>query len=126
MRAQFLEYQSAVLTKALDLEKGEQRGHVHLGKGESIPYEVKGILGSGRFSEVEKVVSLISYREFARKKFRRGRQFEATKKEVKSFLTELRVLKRIHHIHCVEMVRLLFHRHYALEVAYISQQEPIC
>lgn len=70
---EFLQSQSLVLTKALDLEKGERGGHVHFGKDELIPYEVRGRLGTGGYGEVEKVVSLLSHREFARKKIRRAR-----------------------------------------------------
>jgi hypothetical protein len=104
-RAKFLECQSVVLTKAFDLEKGEQRKHVHFGKGEMLPYEVKAKLGSGGYGEVEKVISLISHREYARKRFRRSKNFLRAQKEVQDFLVELRILKRISHIHCVEMVR---------------------
>ncbi|KAI9766121.1 MAG: hypothetical protein M1839_005028 [Geoglossum umbratile] len=103
-RGEFLDCQSAVLTKSLDFEKGERRRHFHFGRGEPIPYEVRAKLGSGGYGEVEKVVSLISHCEFARKKFRRGRSSEKSQKEIKSFLSELQILRRIKHIHCVEMI----------------------
>lgn len=101
---EFLHCQSAVLTKTLDLEKGERGGHLYFGKGESVPYEVKGRLGSGSYGAVEKVVSLLSYQEFARKKVPRTRYGRKNEQGIKSFLAELRVLKRISHRHCVEMV----------------------
>jgi hypothetical protein len=106
IQSQFMQYQSAVLTKTLDLEKGEQGGHLYFGKGEPVPYEVKGRLGSGGYGEVEKVVSLLSYREFARKRIsRRTTRLRKNEHGIKSFLAELRVLKRISHNHCVKMVR---------------------
>jgi serine/threonine protein kinase len=103
-RATFLEIQSAVLTKALDLEKGEQKKHVYFGKEEMLPYEVKARLGSGGFAEVDKVVSLISHKEYARKRFKRRANVRGARKEIKTFLTELQVLKKISHFHCVEIV----------------------
>ena len=41
IQSQFLQYQPAVLTRTLDLEKGEQGGHLYFGKGQSAPYEVR-------------------------------------------------------------------------------------
>ncbi|KAH6669245.1 kinase-like domain-containing protein [Halenospora varia] len=105
IQCQFRYYQSAVLTKALDLEKGERGGHLHFGKGESAPYEAIGKLGSGAYGEVEKVISLLSHQEFARKKIsRRTRHLRKNEHGIKSFLAELRVLKRISHNHCVKMI----------------------
>jgi hypothetical protein len=100
----FLKSQSLVLTKTLDLEKGERGGHLHFGKDETIPYEVKGRLGTGGYGVVEKVISHLSHREFARKKVRRIRNLKANRQQIKDFLSELQILKRISHIHCVELV----------------------
>jgi hypothetical protein len=104
IRARFLEHQSVVLTKALDLEKGEQRRHIHFERGEELPYEVRGVLGKGSCGTVEKVISLISHREFARKRFKRVRNFSKAQHEIQTFLNEVQILKRISHTHCVEMV----------------------
>jgi hypothetical protein len=54
-----------VLTERLNLEKGEQGRHFYFGKEESALYKVKGILGCGAYSVVEKVISLLSYQEYA-------------------------------------------------------------
>jgi hypothetical protein len=81
----FLKSQSLVLTKTLDLEKGERGGHLHFGKDETIPYEVKGKLGTGGYSEVEKVTRHLSHREFARKKDRL-RTSKSTSNRSKTFL----------------------------------------
>jgi hypothetical protein len=101
----FLQYQYVVLTERLDLEKGEQGRHFCFGKEESAPYEVKGILGTGAYGVVEKVISLLSYQEYARKYLDGLCLAENVGKGSRaSFLTELRVLKRISHNHCVKMV----------------------
>ncbi len=103
VQSAFLKSQSLVLTKTLDLEKGERGGHLHFGKNAIVPYEVKGRLGTGGYGEVEKVISHLSHREFARKKVRRIKNRKA-QQQIKDFLGELRILKRISHIHCVELV----------------------
>jgi serine/threonine protein kinase len=61
-------------------------------------------LGSGAHGQVDKVMSTVSHREYARKQFRRQRG--TSKDAIKSFLIELQVLKRVHHHHCIELVRL--------------------
>jgi L1 cell adhesion molecule like protein len=101
-RASFLKSQSVVLSKSLRFEKSSERKHVHFTEGEPLPYEVVGRLGSGAHGFVDKVMSLISHREYARKSFRRIRG--VGKDHIKSFLMELQVLKKISHIHCVELV----------------------
>ena len=101
-RANFLRSQSVVLSKSLRFETSSERTHAHFTDGEPLPYEVVGRLGSGAHGYVEKVMSLISHREYARKSFRRVKRIG--KENIKSFLIELQVLKRISHIHCVELV----------------------
>ncbi|KAI9765554.1 MAG: hypothetical protein M1839_005420 [Geoglossum umbratile] len=103
-RAQFLECQSAVLTKALDLENGDHGKHAHFGRGEPLPFEFKATLGSGGYGTVDKVISLLSHREYARKAFKRGRNFSKAKEDIRSFLTEIQVLRRVQHIHCIELI----------------------
>jgi hypothetical protein len=99
IQSEFLRSQPLVLTKILDLEKGERGGHLHFGKGEPIPYEVKGRLGTGGYGEVEKVISLLSHREFARKKVRRIRNLNASQQQIKDFLGELRILPFASHLY---------------------------
>ena len=95
--------QSLVLTKAVDLEKSELKPHAHFGKDEVFPFEVREKLGRGGFGTVNKIFSAFSNREYARKRFKRGRSSES-KQDVQSFRTELQALKRIQHPHCVELV----------------------
>ncbi|KAH0558930.1 hypothetical protein GP486_004444 [Trichoglossum hirsutum] len=102
-RAGFLQSQYVVLSKALRFEKNSDRKHAHFAQGEPLPFEVVGRLGSGAHGYVDKVMSTVSHREYARKLFRRKRGF--SKDGIKSFLMELQVLKRVSHIHCVELVQ---------------------
>ena len=69
----FLEPQSLVLTKALTLENSSLARHAHLGKDDVFPFEEGEKLGEGGYGPVHRVVSKLSGREFARKRFRRGR-----------------------------------------------------
>jgi len=50
-RANFVQAQSVVLTKAIDIEKGENGLHQNFARGEPIPFETKGILGAGGFGQ---------------------------------------------------------------------------
>jgi serine/threonine protein kinase len=114
MQTQFLDVQTVVLTKGLDLEKDERKRHIHFSRDETMPFEVGAELGGGRFSQVHKITSSISKQEYARKKFRRGVGFR-NESEIKSFKVELQVLKKIHHHHCVELVRNAFPVFHRLE-----------
>jgi hypothetical protein len=58
IQSEFLQSQSLVLPKTLDLEKGERGEHLHSGNSEQIPDEVKGKLGTGISGDVEKVISI--------------------------------------------------------------------
>jgi hypothetical protein len=98
----FLETQQFVLTKTIDLENGKG-GHAHFTRDDPFPFEVKEKLGEGGYGYVDKIVSPLSGREFARKRFRRG---NTRKGDLQSFKTELQILKRIRYTHCVELVRI--------------------
>lgn len=107
-RAQFLRTQEAVFSKALELERGSKldddrmnRRHAHFSHGEPLPFKVIAILGSGAHGFVDKVVSTLSWREYARKRFKRS---AINKKDVKTFLNEVKILKSLEHKHCIDMV----------------------
>lgn len=100
---EFLEAQKLVLTKAVDLEKDGEKKHFHFSRGDTIPFKGLGELGRGGYATVDKVSSLFSRRQYARKLFKR--QNGGNRTAVQSFMTELRALKKIHHRHCVELVR---------------------
>ena len=99
---EFIATQPLVLTKALDLENNT-KSHAHFTRGDPFPFEVKGTLGTGGYGTVDRISSPLSGREFARKRFRRN-NMRGTRLE--SFMNEVKVLKRLHHIHCVELVSI--------------------
>jgi len=111
-RTQFLDTQEAVFSKALELERGAKlddqrlhRKHAHFDHGEPLPFRVIGNLGSGAHGFVDKVVSTLSYKEFARKRFKRS-QATVNQKEAKTFLNEVKILKTLRNRHCIDMVCL--------------------
>jgi hypothetical protein len=103
IKAQFLTTQSVVFTQALDLEKKEGR-HATFAADEPLWFESRGKLGRGAFGVVDKVVSLITLHEYARKRMRRGNNFTKSKREIKEFKAELAILKTVNHHHCVKLV----------------------
>lgn len=93
------------MTKSIGIEKGEEGKHCHFRRNEPLPFEVKGILGSGGFGQVDKVLSLISFKEYARKRIPRNKAFGGRGTEdVKQFVAEIEILKRLKHRHVVEFV----------------------
>ena len=105
VRTKFKEAQSLVLTRLLDLEKGEHGQHLHFSKGEMLPFEFKGVLGTGSFGQVDRVLSCVSYKEYALKRIHRAKAFGPdSSKAVKQFVVEINTLKRAKHRHIVELV----------------------
>jgi heat shock protein 1/8 len=102
-RARFIDQQTVVFSKSLLFEASAHRKHAHFAHGEPLPFQVVAKLGAGAHGQVDKVMSTISHREYARKQFRRQRG--TSKDAIRSFLVELQVLKRVQHHHCIELVR---------------------
>ncbi|CAI7653857.1 unnamed protein product [Penicillium bialowiezense] len=105
MRKMFLESQKLILTRSMDLEKGAEGHHCHFGRGDLIPFESKGVIGSGGFGQVDRVLSHISFREYARKQVSRklafsGRGIEA----LRGMIGEIEAMKKLKHHHIVEFV----------------------
>jgi TolA-binding protein/tRNA A-37 threonylcarbamoyl transferase component Bud32 len=110
-RSQFVDAQSLVMTKSMDLEKGEEGQHCHFREQEPLPFEMRGNLGSGAFGQVDRVLSTISFQEYALKRVSRsnifrGRTVDIQRKRacVEQFIAEIKVLKRLKHRHVVEFV----------------------
>ncbi len=104
-RSEFVHTQNLVLTKSMDLEKGGEGQHRYFRRNEPLPFERKEVLGSGGFGQVDKVLSLISFREYARKLVPRNTVFGGRRTEdVKRFIAEIEILKRLKHRHVVEFV----------------------
>ncbi|KAK3312216.1 kinase-like domain-containing protein [Apodospora peruviana] len=104
LQSKFLEVQGVVLSKGFRLEKGSDRKHALFSADEPLPFQVIGRLGRGAHGSVDKVMSTISHREYARKIFRKRKGLK--QEDIRTFKTELDVLKRVHHWHCVELVGL--------------------
>ena len=102
-RNEFIEAQRLVLTKSLTLEK-EDGKHRHFLKQEDIPMVKLAELGRGGFGIVEKVISTISYKEYARKLIPRGPTFRKNKEVLREFEMELATLQKLSHRHIVELV----------------------
>ena len=104
-RSEFVVAQDLVITNSMGLEKGEEGQHCYFRRNEPLPFEVKGILGSGGFGQVDKVLSLISFKEYALKRVPRNKAFGGRgTEEVKQFIAEIEILKRLKHRHVVEFV----------------------
>jgi serine/threonine protein kinase len=102
-RFEFLEAQDLVLTKAFDLER-EDGKHRHFSKAEDVPMRKLEELGKGGFGYVDRVVSTITYKEYARKLIPRGRTFKKNMEVLKDFERELGHLKKLSHIHIVKLI----------------------
>jgi hypothetical protein len=100
---EFITTQDLVLTKGLSLENNT-KGHAHFTRDDLFPFEIKETLGRGGFGVVDRISSHFSGQEYARKRFRRGKNF--CKRELHSFMNELTILKRLHHIHCIDLVSI--------------------
>ncbi|KAJ5025737.1 kinase-like protein [Bipolaris maydis] len=104
-RSQFVATQDLVMTKSMDLEKGEEGQHCFFREHKSLPLEMKGVLGSGGFGRVDRVLSLISFQEYALKRVPRSAAFSGRKTEaIKQFIAKIKASKRIKHHHVVDFV----------------------
>ncbi|KEQ74761.1 kinase-like protein [Aureobasidium namibiae CBS 147.97] len=104
-RSDFIKNQTAVLTKSLNLEKREGGQHCFFEKDEYLPLQGEGILGVGGFGQVDKVLSLISFKKYARKRVLRTTAFGGRNAPAqRAFIKEIEILKRLKHWHIVEFV----------------------
>ncbi|KAH7118945.1 kinase-like domain-containing protein, partial [Dendryphion nanum] len=105
VREEFLKAQSRVLTKSLSLELGKEGHHCIFSHEDSVPFETQAKLGAGSFGEVDRVLNLITWKEFARKRVSRSLAFRGRRKEdVKHYITEIEILKRLQHVHIVRYI----------------------
>ena len=106
-RSEFVAAQNLVITQSIELEKGKEGRHCHFQRNEDFPFRVKGILGAGASGQVDKILSSISGKEYARKQVLRKKAFDGQgikADSVKQFITEIEILKRLKHRHMVEFV----------------------
>ncbi|PVH99328.1 hypothetical protein DM02DRAFT_435918 [Periconia macrospinosa] len=101
---EFLQVQRVVLSSALDLERETGR-HRHFPSADDVPFIKVEELGKGAYGYVDRVISTVSHREYARKLIPRGRTFQRDKKILRDFERELGTLKKLrHHRHIVQLV----------------------
>lgn len=101
-KARMVQAQNIILTKSLDLEHGRHR---HFTPGEALPFEILGRLGSGGYSQIDKIVSKVSCRQYALKRMRRRVAFGNNSKEaMERFKSEIRIVKNLEHRHIVQYV----------------------
>jgi serine/threonine protein kinase len=70
---------------------------------DDVPLKKLAVLGRGGSGVVEKVVSTVSGKEYARKLLPRGQNFQKNKDILQKFEKELATLKRLSHIHIVQL-----------------------
>ncbi|MCJ1383162.1 hypothetical protein MMC17_006275 [Xylographa soralifera] len=104
VKAMILDIQTSVLSNAVYLEKGREGRHANFLAAEHVPFQMKGILGRGRYGIVEKVLSTVSYKEYARKLIRRDTFFRGAARSMQACIAELAVVKRLHHRHIVSFI----------------------
>lgn len=104
-RSAFLAAQQLVFnTRAQDLER-EQRYHTYFHSSADVPVKKLGELGKGGYGLVDRVVSTISHKQYARKLIPRGKNFKKDKAILKAFERELSSLKKSgRHKHIVQLV----------------------
>jgi serine/threonine protein kinase len=101
-KSKFVQSQSIVMTKSMDLEHGRHR---HFAPGEPLPFDILGRLGSGGYGQVDKIASKISFRHYALKRIRRRAAFGNNSKEaMKRFKSEIQIVKSIEHRHIIQYV----------------------
>jgi hypothetical protein len=104
-RSDFVKKQTIVMTKSLNLEKREGGQHCFFKKDEYLPLRGEGILGVGGFGQVDKVLSLTSFKKYARKRVLRTAAFGGRNASAqRAFIKEIEILKRLKHWHIVEFV----------------------
>jgi ankyrin repeat protein/tRNA A-37 threonylcarbamoyl transferase component Bud32 len=103
-RQKLLECQHIVLNKADHLEKGEHGEHQNFGPGESLGFKLKEVLGRGAFGEVDRIFSMTTKKDYARKRIKRNDASGRAQPNFDSFSREIQVLKRVNHHHAVQIV----------------------
>ncbi|KAK0822834.1 hypothetical protein LTR73_008994 [Friedmanniomyces endolithicus] len=90
---------------SLDLEEGAKGQHHNFRPDEPLSFEEKGVIGTGGFGQVDRVLSTISFKEYARKRVPRSAMFGGRRTDdIKQFIAEIEVIKRLEHHHVVEFV----------------------
>lgn len=110
-RSSFLKAQTCILVGANQVSRWDLGEHVSFETTDHVPLEPKAILGTGGSGQVEIVVLRTSgsaahvafSNQLVRKRIQR-RVWGRHQLGLKDFLNELKVLKRVHHRHLVEII----------------------
>ena len=103
-KRKIVDAQPTVLTGVEDLERVENGGHILLEDGESLPFVFKARLGAGGYGQVDKVISELSSKEYARKLIMRQAVLSTPSAIMERFVEEVKNLKRVRHRHMVALV----------------------
>ncbi|KAB2568992.1 Serine/threonine-protein kinase Nek4 [Lasiodiplodia theobromae] len=105
VRRAIVQTQHVVLTKSVDLEKGENGKHRHFGKEDPLPFKTLRRLGAGGYSQVDLIKSRISCKQYALKRIPRRTAFwNNSKQAVRQFAAEMQLIKALKHRHIVQFV----------------------
>ncbi|KAF2822391.1 kinase-like protein [Ophiobolus disseminans] len=99
-----LQTQNLVETAALHFEHGE---HLTLGGGPDHPdlFQIGNRLGSGQYGQVDKIVSRVSFKEYALKRIRRRAAFgNQSMLAITEFRSEKEIMKTFDHEHIVRYI----------------------
>ena len=103
-RRQFLKKQTAVMTKAANIEGGLQGKHANFVDNADSHLQSLNILGKGGYGEVDRVRSKLSRKIYVRKRPKRSETFEESAQALSIFQKEVSHLKRLSHRHLVRYV----------------------
>lgn len=102
IKSRIAECQRITMTKSLDFEHGRHR---HFAPGEQLPFDLGERLGSGGSGQVNKIVSRISFKEYALKRIHRRIAYGNKSKEaVEEIVSEIKIIKTLAHRHIVQYV----------------------
>lgn len=105
VRRAIVQTQHVILTKSVDLEKGENGKHRHFGKEDPLPFKTLRRLGAGGYSQVDLIKSRISCKQYALKRIPRRTAFwNNSKQAVRQFAAEMQLIKALKHRHIVQFV----------------------
>lgn len=105
VRRAVVQCQRIILTKSVDLEKGENGRHRHFGKDDHLPFRIQKRLGAGGYSQVDLIKSRISFKEYALKRIPRWTAFwNNSRQAVRQFAADMQLIKALKHRHIVQFV----------------------
>jgi hypothetical protein len=106
LRARFLQAQTRVCVLPTNFRLGLESPHGHFPTIAASPFQHLQSIGRGSKGHVEKVLSLVDGRVYARKSIQKLNNYSHARDDVQRFRSELHALRRIRHKHCVKIVRI--------------------